>query len=225
MLCQKAFSLFRHSNIESLYAYSFPDDIKSCCYLVCELAEKGSLANFWQSELGPDRLSLFRRRIQIALDVMTAIQFLHIGNDQISSSCHGYIKAASLNLKSEFSAQLSDCGLARFVFDRKESQSKTTVVKRGAGYLSPEYGCGGVMFERSWDIFSFGVVLAELLTGKLQSHEDECGASCNFEIQRVKNEKGTAQDIIKELDPALGYDTWELPKYVKDFADLAICCM
>jgi hypothetical protein len=27
------------------------------------------------------------------------------------------------------------------------------------------------------------------------------------------------------LDPVLGFDTWELPKYVKDFADLAVCCL
>ena len=136
-LCTKAFSLIRHPNIESLYAYALPDDARCCCYLVCELAENGSLDNFWKSELGPERLSLFRRRIQIALDVMTAIQFLHIGDDQVSSCFHCDIKAANVVLKRDFTAQLIDCGMAKFGFDANDSH-----LKRASGYLCSEYGSG-----------------------------------------------------------------------------------
>jgi serine/threonine protein kinase len=164
----------------TFYAYSISDDARGCCYLVHEFAEKGSLDGFWKADLGPERLSLFRRRIGIALDVMTAIQFLHIGTAQLTSSLHGNITSASIVLKRDFTAQLVDCGLANFVVDRNESQAKPTVMNGAGGYLSHDNRSGGLQIDRSCDINSFGVVLAELLTGKLQNHEDQCGASFNF---------------------------------------------
>jgi serine/threonine protein kinase len=158
--------------------------------------------------VGPERLSLFRRRIQIALDVMTAIQFLHIGNDQMPSSFHGNINSASIVLKRDFTAQLIDCGLAKFVMNRNGSQQEAAVFNSAAG-----------------DIFSFGVILAELLTGKLQNHKDQCGAAFNFGKKDGENNRDCTGDYVMNLDPALGYDTWALPKYVKELADLANCCM
>ena len=78
----------------------------------------------------------------------------------------------------------------------------------------PEYGAGGISWERSCVIFSFGVLLAKLWTGKLQNHNDE---NCNFGKLCV--------DIKTNLDPALGDETWALLNYVKDFAGLGICSM
>ena len=108
IIVKKTLSLVRHPNIESFYAYALSDNVRCCYYLVSEFTEKGSLDSFWEADVGPERLSLFRRRIQIALDVMTAIQFLHIGNDQLPSSLHGDINSASIVLKRHFTAQLID---------------------------------------------------------------------------------------------------------------------
>ena len=82
-----------------------------------------------------------------------------------------------------------------------------------------------MLVARSSDIFSFGVLLAELLTGKLQEHKDQQGTAPIFEMHYIQDKVDIRQDITKDLDPALGYDTFELPKYVQDFADLTICCM
>ena len=199
-----------------MYAYTPLDDARRYFYLVYEFAEKGSLDSFWKADLGPERLSLFRRRIQIALDVLTAIQFLHIGTDQVPSSFHGNIKSASIVLKRDFTAQLIDCGLANIVVGRNESPAKASLSHDAAG---------GMHFEHCFDIFSFGVVLAELLTGRVQSHEDYGGASFNFETQYAEHKSDSTEDRKMNLDPALGYGTWALPNYVKDFADLARCCM
>ena len=207
--CEKASSLRRHPNIESLYTYAFSDEFRRSCYLVYEIAEKGSLNSFLDGDLGRERISLFRRRVQIALDVITAVQFLHNGNDQVSSCFHCDIKASNIMLKRDFTAQLTDCGLSEFVGDRNESQSKTDLIHWTAGSLFPKYGSGVISFQRSWDIFSFGVVLSELLTGRAQDHENT-----NF----------TVQDIINNPDPTFGYDRLALPEYVRDFADLTICC-
>ena len=140
--------------------------------------------NFFQSDLGHERLSLFRRRIHIALDVMTAIQFLHSGNDKISSGFRCDIKAANIVLKRDFTAQLIDCGMAKFVPDANASQSK-----RATGCLCPDHGYDDTSLEHSSDILSFGVVLAELLTGKFQNHKDRDGS---FERFYAKDKNGMA---------------------------------
>jgi tRNA A-37 threonylcarbamoyl transferase component Bud32 len=111
---QKSLSLLRHPIIDALFAGAWPDDVR-CSYT--EHSEKGYLEDFWKAELGPERLSLFRRRIQIALDVMTAIRFLHVGNDEIASCCHGDISSANILLKRDFTAQLINCGLSKVVID------------------------------------------------------------------------------------------------------------
>ena len=111
---QKSLSHFRHPVIEALFGGKCTDEV-SCSYP--ELAEKGSLEAFWKADLGPERLSLFRRRIEIALDVIAAIRFLHVGNDGIASCWHGDIKSANIVLKRDFTAQLINCGLSKVVID------------------------------------------------------------------------------------------------------------
>ena len=114
MFFAKALSLLCHPTIEALYAGASLGDVRCCSYLY-EPAGKGSLESFWNFDLGHERLSLFRRRIQIALDVMTAIQFLHVGNDEISGCCHCDSKSANIMLKRDCTAQLVNCGLAKSV--------------------------------------------------------------------------------------------------------------
>ena len=178
---------------------------------------------FWKADLGPERLSLFRRRIQIALDIVTSIQFLHVGNDEIASCCHGDIKSANIVLQRDFTAQLINCGLSKFAIDSRSD----TGVKGAAWDVCHEHVCGAIQFERSSDIFSFGAVLADLLTGTVQNRDDVCGCGLSFDFgkQRIQDKTDLTRHTKMALDPALGYDTWELPKYVLDFADLANCCL
>jgi serine/threonine protein kinase len=57
--------------------------------------------------------------VQIAIDVLTAVQFLHVGSKdaKISSCFHRDIKSANIVIKRDFTAQLIDCGIAKFVKD------------------------------------------------------------------------------------------------------------
>jgi hypothetical protein len=84
---------FKHPNIASLYAYYL------YAYLVYELAENGSQDNFWKEYLGRERLSSVQRQIKIALDVFTAIRFLHEGSvsERIVACIHWNIKSTDGN--------------------------------------------------------------------------------------------------------------------------------
>jgi serine/threonine protein kinase len=184
-------------------------------YLVFELAELGSLETFLKDDLGRSRLGSFERRVQIAVDVLTAIRFLHEGNKDIESCFHRDINPANIWIKRDFTAQLTDCGLAKFVND----QIKTSSIKGTRGYICPQYVKTGKYLAAS-DIYSFGVVLLELWTGRLQNYEDEAGEMFNFGEAYIHEGRDVKQDVdtaMKLAEP--------LPAYSKRFTQLALRCI
>jgi serine/threonine protein kinase len=217
-LYRQALSRFRHPNIAALFAYTDPLAEKNAAgyHLVYELAEKGSLDRYLEDDLGRSRLGSFPRRVQIAIDVMTALQFLHRGNAHIKTCFHRDVKSANVVLKRDFTAQLIDCGLAQFVND----DVKTTGIKGTKGYICLQYVRTG-KYLAACDIYSFGVVMLELWTGRIQNHKDEeSGAEFNFGEEYVHEER----DVTEDADPAMDLGS-QLPEFSKKFADLALQCI
>jgi serine/threonine protein kinase len=184
-------------------------------FLVYELPEMGSLETFLKDDLGRIRLGSFVRRVQIAIDVLTAIRFLHEGNKDFESCFHRDINPANILIKRDFTAQLTDCGLAKFVND----QIKTSSIKGTRGYICPQYVKTG-KYLAACDIYSFGVVLLELWTGKLQNHEDESGAMFNFGEEYLYEGRDVKQDVDVAMDLAD-----PLLAYSKRFTQLALHCI
>lgn len=149
----------------------------------------------------------------------------------MKSCYHRDIKSANIVLKQDLTAQLIDCGLARFVIDKGDgpAQSVSSASARGTpGYICPEYAQGEVMvFDCGCDIYSFGVVLVELWTGKLQNHLDENGAVFNFTTQYIKMRKGKPRrDITSDADSTFGFAPSDvLPDCMIRFVELARVCM
>jgi serine/threonine protein kinase len=188
------------------------------------------LDNFWKEDLGRERLSSPKRRIKIALDVFTAIRFLHEGSksEGIAACFHRDIKSANICLKRDLTAQLIDCGLAKFVQDDDTSTSRSTSSKGTKGYTCPEYESGEVtQYEAACDVFSFGVVMAELWTGKLQNSGATGIKTAKKAVNFSKKYAKRKEPMNVDLDPALDIDQSldSLPSYLVDFADLSIACM
>ena len=202
---------FRHPNITMLLAYSFPtNDILGNFYLVYEYAERGSLDTFWKDDTGREQLN-FRRRVIIAYEIMTALRFLHEGNDKFVSCCHRDINSANIVLKQNLSAQLIDCGLAKFVSD-DNSQISSAGVKGTPGYICPEYVNRGEGYETGCDIYSYGIVLTELFTGKLQNHETSMKSKFNFSVEYIKSKRPRC--LVNDIDNLSGYgDISNLPSF------------
>jgi serine/threonine protein kinase len=225
----QALSLFRHPNIAALFAYAFSDDARSgAYYLLYEFADKGALDGFLESDLrepndGGRSLLSFRRRVQIAVDVFTAIRFLHVGNKEIRSCFHRDIKSPNIVIKRDFTAQLIDCGIAKFVND--DYTSSSTGAKGTPGYICPEYVDGGIPYTAACDIYSFGVVLTELWTGRLQNYKDESGSAFNFAKKYLKAKRDKLRDLKSDVDPFLESDEARLPDVMGRYADLALACM
>ncbi|KAK9706026.1 hypothetical protein RND81_07G099900 [Saponaria officinalis] len=100
-------------------------------------------------------------RLRIALGSAKGLAYLH--EDCHPKIIHRDIKAANILLNNKFEAMVADFGLAKLSSDVNTHVS--TRVMGTFGYLAPEYAASGKLTDKS-DVFSFGVMLLELITGR-----------------------------------------------------------
>ncbi|KAF5742971.1 proline-rich receptor-like protein kinase PERK1 isoform X2 [Tripterygium wilfordii] len=100
-------------------------------------------------------------RLRIALGSAKGLAYLH--EDCHPKIIHRDIKAANILLDFKFEAMVADFGLAKLSSDANTHVS--TRVMGTFGYLAPEYASSGKLTDKS-DVFSFGVMLLELITGR-----------------------------------------------------------
>ncbi|XP_030496631.2 proline-rich receptor-like protein kinase PERK12 isoform X1 [Cannabis sativa] len=101
------------------------------------------------------------KRLRIALGAAKGLAYLH--EDCHPKIIHRDIKSANILIDDAFEAQVADFGLAKPSNDTHTHVS--TRVMGTFGYMAPEYASSGKLTDRS-DVFSFGVVLLELITGR-----------------------------------------------------------
>ncbi|KAL6520961.1 hypothetical protein OROGR_017530 [Orobanche gracilis] len=148
----------RHPNLVKLFGYCLEDDQR---LLVYEFMPKGSVENHLfrrGSYFQPLSWSL---RMKIALDAAKGLAFLH--SDEIKVIYRDF-KTSNILLDSNYNAKLSDFGLARDGPTDDRSHVSTRVMGT-YGYAAPEYLSTGHLTAKS-DVYTFGVVLLEILTGK-----------------------------------------------------------
>ncbi|CAH9143771.1 unnamed protein product [Cuscuta epithymum] len=100
-------------------------------------------------------------RLKVALGSAKGLAYLH--EDCNPKIIHRDIKAANILLDFKFEPKVADFGLAKLTSDANTHVS--TRVMGTFGYLAPEYASSGKLSDKS-DVFSFGVMLLELITGR-----------------------------------------------------------
>ncbi|ERM98577.1 hypothetical protein AMTR_s00109p00039350 [Amborella trichopoda] len=108
-------------------------------------------------------------RLKIALGSAKGLAYLH--EDCHPRIIHRDIKAANILLDYKFEAMVADFGLAKLSTDNNTHVS--TRVMGTFGYLAPEYASSGKLTEKS-DVFSYGVMLLELITGRRPVDSSQC---------------------------------------------------
>ncbi|PON99987.1 Mitogen-activated protein kinase kinase kinase [Trema orientale] len=159
------------TEVEILGKLNHPNVVQllGCCnegdqrILVYEYMTRGSLDTllFRARPSTENRKELnWRRRIQIAVGAAKGLAYLHTHGKPI---IHRDIKASNVLLDSDFSAKISDFGLARYGPEDENNHVSTRVIGT-KGYLAPEYFRTGHLTFKA-DVYSFGVLLLEILTG------------------------------------------------------------
>ena len=152
-------SLLHHSNLVTLIGYCTSGDQR---LLVYEYMPMGSLEDHL-FDLEPDKEPLsWSTRMKIAVGAARGLEYLHCKADP--PVIYRDLKSANILLDNDFNPKLSDFGLAK-LGPVGENTHVSTRVMGTYGYCAPEYAMSGKLTVKS-DIYSFGVVLLELITGR-----------------------------------------------------------
>ncbi|XP_022936916.1 probable serine/threonine-protein kinase PBL21 isoform X1 [Cucurbita moschata] len=152
-------SLLDDSNLVTLIGYCTDGDQR---LLVYEYMSMGSLENHLFG-LSPERPPLsWNTRIKIALGAAQGLEYLHCtANPPV---IYRDLKSANILLDDDFNPKLSDFGLAK-LGPVGDNTHVSTRVMGTQGYCAPEYAMSGKLTLKS-DIYCFGVVLLEIITGR-----------------------------------------------------------
>lgn len=165
-----------HSNLVELIGYAASNDE---LFLVYEYAQKGSLKNHLYDPHNKGQTSLsWISRVQIALDAARGLEYIH--EHTRDHYVHRDIKTSNILLDSSFRAKISDFGLSKLVVKSSDEEASVTKVVGTFGYLAPEYLRDGLATTKS-DVYAFGVVLFELISGKEAITRTEGMSRANIE--------------------------------------------
>ncbi|CAN6938706.1 unnamed protein product [Brassica oleracea] len=182
---------FHHPNLVKLLGYCWEENQ---FLLVYEFLPKGSLENHLFSK--GDGLT-WDTRFKIAIEAAQGLTFLH---NSEKSVIYRDFKASNILLDSNFNAKLSDFGLAKHGPINGYSHV-TTRVMGTQGYAAPEYVATGHLYVLS-DVYGFGVVLLELLTGLRALDPNRPSAQQNL-VEWAKPVLSQKKKIQKLMDPRL----------------------
>lgn len=153
-------------------------------------------------------------RVKIAAGSARGLAYLH--EDCHPRIIHRDIKSSNILLDDNFEAQVADFGLARLA--ENDVTHVSTRVMGTFGYLAPEYASTGKLTEKS-DVFSFGVVLLELITGRKPVDSSRpLGDESLVEWARPLLNRAIDEQEFEELvDPRLGgdYDDVEMFRVIE----------
>ncbi|KAL5210764.1 hypothetical protein ABZP36_006387 [Zizania latifolia] len=146
----------RHPHLVKLIGYCYEDEHR---LLVYEFMTRGSLEKHLFKKYAASLP--WSTRLKIAIGAAKGLAFLHEAEKPV---IYRDFKTSNILLDSDFKAKLSDFGLAKDGPEEDETHVSTRVMGT-QGYAAPEYIMTGHLTAKS-DVYGFGVVLLELLTGR-----------------------------------------------------------
>ncbi|KAM0928962.1 hypothetical protein ACQ4PT_001924 [Festuca glaucescens] len=153
-------------------------------------------------------------RYRVALGAACGLEYLH--ERCARRIVHRDVKPDNILLKDDYEPLICDFGLAKWL-PAKITHYQVTTFEGTFGYVPPEYTTHGIFNEKT-DVYAFGVVLLELLTGRPAIE----GRTLSL-VTWVRQFLGNKDDSLKTVDPALGgrYDVEQL-SHVTHAAELCI---
>ncbi|KAK7391092.1 hypothetical protein VNO78_19446 [Psophocarpus tetragonolobus] len=196
----------RHRNLVTLHGYALTPNGNLLFY---DYMANGSL---WDLLHGPLKVKLdWETRLRIAVGAAEGLAYLH--HDCNPRIVHRDIKSSNILLDENFEAHLSDFGTAKSISTSRTHAS--TYVLGTIGYIDPDYARTSRLNEKS-DIYSFGIVLLELLTGK-KAVDNESN------LHQLILSKADNNTVMETVDPEVSITCIDLAHVKKTF-QLALLC-
>jgi beta-lactam-binding protein with PASTA domain len=164
----KAIAVLSHPNIVKVYDVSFGDRIQ---YIVMELIEGITLKQYIDQE-GAIR---WNEALHFTTQILMALECAHE-----KGIIHRDIKPQNIMLLRDGSIKVADFGIARF--SQSETQTMTDKAIGSVHYIAPEQARGDYITDKA-DIYSVGVMLYEMLTGKLPFEADNAVSVALMQLQ------------------------------------------
>ncbi|XP_021905673.1 leucine-rich repeat receptor-like protein kinase TDR [Carica papaya] len=203
----------RHRNIVRLLGCCSNRDFTMLLY---EYMPNGNLDDLLHGKnKGENLVADWVTRYKIALGVAQGICYLHHDCDPVI--VHRDLKPSNILLDGEMEARVADFGVAKLI----QSDESMSVIAGSYGYIAPEYAYTLQVDEKS-DIYSFGVVLMEIISGK-RSVDAEFGDG-NSIVDWVRSKIKTKNGIIDILDKNAGASCSSVREEMMQMLRIALLC-
>nr|GEV60518.1 probable inactive receptor kinase At2g26730 [Tanacetum cinerariifolium] len=183
----------RHPNLAPPIAYFYSKDEK---LLVHKFMENGNLFNRIHGGRGTSDRIPFRwsARLAVARGVGRALEYLHMNPNSQAAVPHGNLKSSNVLIDENNMVLVSDYGMTSII-------TNTISAQRMVSYRSPEYLASKKVSKKS-DVWSYGSLVMELLTGKISSHsapKDITAVDLCSWVHRAVREEWTAEIFDLEI--------------------------
>nr|KAJ0228524.1 hypothetical protein LSAT_V11C100018210 [Lactuca sativa] len=203
---------YKHESVISLvgFCYEIVENI-----IVYEFASRGSLDMHLK-----DYALTWMKRLQISIDIASGLDFLHgSGGDRQEVVIHRDIKSSSILLTDDWKAKICDFGLSLISPINSEMDFVTDNACGAINYRDPVYLKLGYLTAHS-DIYSFGVVLIEILCGRLVHEDNSIQIADLTDLYKNHYENGTLDEILFG-----GIKEQAVPESLITFQNLAYECL
>lgn len=203
-----------HQNLVSLYGCTSRHS--RGLLLVYEYVPNGTVADHLHGPQAKPGMLPWNTRMNIAIETASALVYLHA-----TDIIHRDVKTHNILLDNHFSVKVADFGLSRLFPNHVTHIS--TAPQGTPGYVDPEYHLYYQLTDKS-DVFSFGVVLIELLSSMpavdISRHRQEINLYY-MAVKKIQN--GTLHELV---DPTLGFESdFKVRKMMNAVGELAFQCL